>query len=123
VKEPRGSSGGQSKRSRRPATPFLSRTPASCSSTPATGTVAAGAGAALLTRSIFQTIADRTQTLLGVRLSAHKLRHTCASYLLMAGAQLETIQRHLGHQDVQTTMIYLHVPQRRQEEEIGRVFA
>jgi hypothetical protein len=28
----------------------------------------------------------------------------------MHDAQLETIQRHLGHQDVQTTMIYLHVP-------------
>jgi site-specific recombinase XerD len=80
-------------------------------------------GAALLTRSIFQTIADRTQTMLGVRLSPHKLRHTCATYLLMAGAQLETIQRHLGHQDVKTTMVYLHVPQRRQEDEIGRAFA
>jgi hypothetical protein len=29
----------------------------------------------------------------------------------------------LGHQDVKTTMIYLHVPQQRQEEEIGRAFA
>jgi site-specific recombinase XerD len=41
----------------------------------------------------------------------------------MHGAQLETIQRHLGHQDVKTTMVYLHVPQPRQEEEIGRAFA
>jgi integrase len=32
-------------------------------------------------------------------------------------------QRHLGHQDVQTTMAYLHVPQKRQEEEIGKAFA
>jgi integrase len=41
----------------------------------------------------------------------------------VGGAQLETIQRHLGHQDLQTTMIYLHVPQQRQEDEIGKVFA
>jgi integrase len=27
----------------------------------------------------------------------------------MSGAHLETIQRHLGHQDVKTTMVYLHV--------------
>jgi hypothetical protein len=39
------------------------------------------------------------------------------------GAQLETIQRHLGYQQLSTTMIYLHVPQTRQEEEIGRAFA
>jgi site-specific recombinase XerD len=41
----------------------------------------------------------------------------------MNGAALETIQRHLGHQDVHTTMIYLHVPAKRHEEEIGRAFA
>jgi site-specific recombinase XerD len=41
----------------------------------------------------------------------------------MAGAQLETIQRHLGHQDVKTKMVYLHVPRKRQVEEIGRAFA
>jgi site-specific recombinase XerD len=81
------------------------------------------AGQALLTRSIFQVIADRTQAMLGVRLSPHKLRHTCASYLLMKDVQLETIQRHLGHQDVKTTMLYLHVPRKWQEEEIGRAFA
>jgi site-specific recombinase XerD len=39
------------------------------------------------------------------------------------GAQLETIQRHLGHQDVATTMIYLHVPQKRQDDEISKAFA
>jgi site-specific recombinase XerD len=32
-------------------------------------------------------------------------------------------QRHLGHADIATTMIYLHVPQQRQADEIGRVFA
>ena len=61
--------------------------------------------------------------MLGVRLSPHKLRHTCATYLLMAGAQLETIQRHLGHQDVKTTKDYLHVPQKRQDDEISQAFA
>ena len=67
-------------------------------------------------------IRDRARDMLGVRLSPHKPRHTCASYLLMHEAQFETIQRHPGHQDVKTTMIYLHAPQKR-EEEIGRAFA
>jgi site-specific recombinase XerD len=74
-------------------------------------------------RSIFRIIRNRAREILDAKLSPHKLRHTCASYLLAGGAQLETIQRHLGHQDLQTTMIYLHMPQQRQEDEIGRVFA
>jgi integrase/recombinase XerD len=80
------------------------------------------AGEPLLTRSIFILIRRRAEELLGVRLSPHKLRHTCATYLLLNGAQLETVQRHLGHEDIRTTMIYLHVPQQRQADEIGRIF-
>ena len=87
------------------------------------GGVATRAGLGLLERAIYKIIRDRARSVLDVKLSPHKLRHTCASYLLAGGAQLETIQRHLGHADVKTTMIYLHVPQRRQADEIGRVFA
>jgi len=79
-------------------------------------------GQSLLSRSWYYTIRNRARTLLGVKLSPHKLRHTCATYLLYHGAQLETIARLLGHSDVKTTMIYLHTPQKRQEEEIGRIF-
>jgi integrase/recombinase XerD len=67
-------------------------------------------------------IRRRARTLLGVKLSPHKLRHTCAAYMLYHGAPLETIQRVLGHADVKPTMIYLHTPQKRQEEEIARIF-
>lgn len=67
-------------------------------------------------------IRRRAKSLLGIRLPPHKLRHTCASYLLYHGAALETIQRVLGHADIQTTMIYLHVPQKRQEDELARIF-
>jgi site-specific recombinase XerD len=79
-------------------------------------------GQSLIARSWYSVIRHRARTLLGVKLSPHKLRHTCATYLLYHGAQLETIQRLLGHSDVKTTMIYLHTPQKRQEEEIGRIF-
>jgi integrase/recombinase XerD len=80
-------------------------------------------GQPMLTRSWFWTIRKRTQQFFGFRLSPHKLRHTCATYLLYHGAQPETIQRLLGHADVRTTMgIYAHTPQKRQEEEIGRIF-
>jgi site-specific recombinase XerC len=33
----------------------------------------------------------------------HDLRHTNASWLILAGVALPVIQRHLGHQSIQTT--------------------
>jgi integrase len=39
----------------------------------------------------------------------HDLRHTFASWLRMAGAPLEVVQRGLGHADLQTTTRYAHV--------------
>src|SRR5207248_2655150 len=59
-------------------------------------------GQSLLPRSWYWVIRHRASTLLGVKLSPHKLRHTCATYLLYHGAQLETIAQLLGHSDVKT---------------------
>ena len=37
--------------------------------------------------------------------SIHALRHTFASQLVMNGVDLPTVQRLMGHTDIQTTMI------------------
>lgn len=40
----------------------------------------------------------------------HDLRHTCASWLINAGRPLPAIQRHLGHESIQTTVdVYGHL--------------
>lgn len=42
----------------------------------------------------------------GVAVSAHRLRHTCATQLLNAGCRVTSIQKFLGHKKLNTTMIY-----------------
>ena len=39
----------------------------------------------------------------------HTLRHTAASYLVMGGVDLRTVQEILGHADIRVTMRYAHL--------------
>jgi integrase/recombinase XerD len=48
--------------------------------------------------------------------SIHTLRHSFATHLLEAGVNIRVIQRYLGHTSLETTMIYLHLTRKGQED-------
>lgn len=51
-------------------------------------------------------------------LKLHCLRHTSATLLLYNGTDLKTVQEHLGHADIATTSLYLHLVERADEEAV-----
>jgi len=55
--------------------------------------------------------------------SVHTLRHSYATHLLEEGVNIRVIQRYLGHSSLETTMVYLHLTQRGQEDATGRINA
>lgn len=55
---------------------------------------------------------------IGKRVTYHCSRHTFATLFLEAGGDLEVLQKLLGHSDIKTTMLYVHVNDVRRKAQI-----
>lgn len=51
------------------------------------------------------------KTSISKEVNLHSLRHTYATHLLEQGVNIVTLKELLGHSEITTTMIYLHIAQ------------
>lgn len=75
-----------------------------------------GSSTALTPRGVQWAVREaRRKSGIKKQVTAHRLRHSYATHLLEMGTDIMTLKDLLGHEDIQTTLIYLHVSQ------LGRV--
>ena len=82
-----------------------------------------GKGEPLTERAIYEILKNQC-IIAGIYkdIHPHVLRHSFASHMLEAGADLKTIQELLGHSSLKTTQIYTHVANEDKRRSIHKIF-
>lgn len=56
-----------------------------------------------------------------VKCHMHALKHSCGTHLMSRGEHIEDVQDHLGHVNIQNTLIYARITNKRREERDRRL--
>lgn len=81
-------------------------------------------GEKLIEQDIYNMIKrGSAKALHGKSLNPHSLRHNRATELLKKGLSIKDIQVYLGHSELSTTEIYLHIPEKESIAKIERVLS
>jgi len=66
-------------------------------------------GSSMSTDTVYRRVVKRFNEIAGIHATPHQLRHSFAIELLTNGCDIVTIKDLLGHEDINTTMVYLRL--------------
>jgi len=68
-----------------------------------------------IAQQTFEKLQAEDESLRDLKLSCHKLRHSFATLLLKQGTDIRVVKELMGHESIETTMIYTHVSDNQKE--------